>query len=113
MENKEERVTEIKDVASVTIKDGTIEVKVVNKKVEEPEKPQKPDEPKQPDNPQPQQPTPEQPKTPDTPQKQIPQDDKKIPSTGDMLPVVALGTIIMVVVINIVQIAISKKRNRK
>lgn len=110
-ENKEERTSEIKDVASVTVKDGTIEVKVVNKKVEEPKKPdepQKPDEPKQPNNPQ--QPTPEQPKTPDTPQKEIPKETITTPSTGDMLPVVALSAIIMVVLINIGQILISRRK---
>lgn len=109
-ENKEERVTEIKDVASVTVKDGTIEVKVVNKKEEEPKKP---DEPKQPDTPQPQQPTPEQPKQPDTPQKETPKEIITTPSTGDMLPVVALGTIVIVAIINIIQKIISRKRNKE
>ncbi len=108
-ENNEERVAEIKDVASVTVKDGTIEVKVINEKEEEPKKP---DEPKKPEEPkQPQQPAPEQPKQPDTPKQETPK--VTTPSTGDMLPVVALGTIAIVALANIVQKVVSRKRNKE
>ncbi len=125
-DNKESS-NENKDV-TISVKDETIEIKVVNKKVEKPDEPKdpdnpkKPDDPKQPDNPTPQNPdpqpqtTPDTPKTPDTqntqntPQKQTSQ--SKSPSTGDMLPVIALGTIVMVVLLNIIQIFIFKRKNK-
>lgn len=109
----EDNKKEQNKIASVTVKDGTVEVKVVNEKIKQPDEPKKPDEPKQPDNPapqpQPQQPAPETPKTQDTPKKEIP----RTPATGDILPIVVLSIISLVLVLNIVQIVISKKKKKK
>lgn len=109
-EEEKTNQSEANKIASVSVKDGTVEVKVVNKKVEQPDDPKKPDEQKQPDTPQPQQTTPETPKTQDTPKKEIPQE--RTPSTGDMLPIIALGTISVVMLLNLVQIVISKRKKK-
>lgn len=96
-------------ITTVEIKNGKIELKVVNYKEEEPKKPE---EPSKPDTPTPQ-PTPEPPKEqPKEEPKTEPKSEPKTytPSTGDILPIVTIGLISVVIVANIAQIVISKRK---
>lgn len=92
-------------IATAEVKNGKIELKVVNYKEEEPKKPE---EPNKPDTPKPQS-TPQQPKEePKTEPKSEPK--TYTPSTGDILPIVTIGLISIVVIANTVQFVISKRK---
>ena len=120
------------EIATVEVVDGKVIVKVINYKENKPDEPDKPDEPKDPDKPvnpdkpvepkpnpkpsQPSNPTPspapskEQPKNTETPKTEP---KTYTPSTGDILPMVTLGIISLVILINIAQIIIVKRKKSK